>query len=455
MRKFTLFLAFMFFIGMQFLHAQDRDISGKVISSDDGLPIPGVQVVVKATSIGTVTGLDGKYSLSVPASATTLVFSFIGMTPQEITIGSQTSIDISMEPDVFNIEGVVVTALGISREKKSLGYATQELSGDELNQVKSNNFISTLSGKAAGVQVKSTGNMGGSSNVIIRGSSSITGNNQALIVIDGIPVNNDNTNTDDQIRGRHGYDFGNAASDINPADIEVTNILKGAAATALYGSRAANGVIIITTKKGAKGMTKARGVGVNISSNVTTGFIDKSTFPKYQTQYGAGYGYYGDGPNEDEWFNYYDVNGDGTLDLTVPTYEDASMGAEFDPNLMVMQWDSFYPESPNYQKATPWVAGENGPITFFETPWSFTNSVDVTGGGEHRPSGFPIPTSSNLVSCQIVILKGIIYCLMVRTTLLKTLLLQHLQIIQILKVKGVMPPAIAITSCLLSVSGCK
>lgn len=390
MRKFTLFLAFMFFIGMQFLQAQERDISGTITSSDDKQPIPGVQVLAKGTSTGTVTDLDGKYSIKVPATTKILVFRFVGMVTKEVEIGAQKSIDVVMEPDVLNLEGVVVTALGISREKKSLGYATQELTSDQINTVKGDNFINTLSGKAAGVQVTSTGNMGGSTNIIIRGSKSLTGNNQALIVIDGVPVNNDNVNTTDQLRGRQGYDFGNAASDINPADIESTNILKGAAATALYGSRAANGAIIITTKKGAKSTGKKKIYGVSLSSNVTTGFIDKSTFPKYQTSYGGGYGafYYSDttlsnGQNYPGFEYLYDVNGDGVLDWSVPTYEDASYGQKFDPNVMVYQWDSFYPESPNYQKATPWVdPGDNGPISFFQTPWSFTNSIDVTGGSD-------------------------------------------------------------------------
>ena len=383
MRKFTLFLAFIL-IGMQ-IYAQNRDITGTVISSDDGLPIPGVQVLIKGTSLGTITDLDGKYTIQVSGTDANavLVFRFVGMVTTDVAIGDKTTIDVSMDPDVLNIEGVVVTALGISREKKSLGYATQEISGDEINQVKSDNFINSLSGKAAGVKVQNTGNMGGSSNIIIRGNSSITGNNQALIVVDGVPINNDVSNTKDQVRGRAGYDFGNAAADINPADIETMNILKGAAATALYGSRAANGVIIITTKKGERTMAKKRVYGVGISSNVTTGFIDKTTFPVYQQGYGAGYGpYYGDEPNTGLEM-IYDVNGDGNLDLTVPTYEDASMGQAFDPNLMVYQYDSYYPESPNYQKATPYVAaGDNGPISVFETPWSFTNSVDVTGASD-------------------------------------------------------------------------
>jgi TonB-linked SusC/RagA family outer membrane protein len=383
MRKFTLFFAFILFIGMQYVQAQGRVISGTITSADDNKPIPGVQVVVEGTTIGTVTNLDGFYELSVPENAKKLVFSFVGMVSQTIEIGTQTTINVTMATDLLNLEGVTVTALGISREKKSLGYATQELSGDEINQVKSSNFISTLSGKAAGVQVKTNGNIGGSTNILIRGSNSVTGNNQALIVIDNVPVNNDNTNNNDQIRGRAGYDFGNAASDLNPNDIESMTVLKGAAATALYGSRAANGVILITTKKGTQTMAKKKVLGVNISSNVTTGFVDQKTFPKYQTNYGGGYGgyYYGD-PPYGGLERIYDINGDGELDLTVPTYEDASMGQKFDENLMVYQYNSYYPQSEHYKQATPWVVGANGPITFFETPWSFTNSVDVTGGSD-------------------------------------------------------------------------
>jgi TonB-linked SusC/RagA family outer membrane protein len=384
MRKFTLFLAFIFLVGMQILQAQDRDISGTVTSSDDGQGIPGVQVLIKGTQLGVTTDLDGKFTLKVPASATTLIFKYVGMGTQEIPIGTQTTFKVVMSPDVLNIEGVVVTALGISREKKSLGYATQELGGEEINQIKTDNFVNSLAGKVAGVQIKSNGNMGGSTNILIRGSSSITGNNQALFVVDGVPIGNNNTNTTDQIRGRSGFDYGSAASDINPNDIETISVLKGAAATALYGSRAANGVIMITTKKGTKMTGKKKVYGVNISSNVTTGFIDKSTFPKYQQNYGGGYGAQFYSETDHPGLEYlYDINEDGITDFTVPTYEDASFGEKFDPSLMVYQWDSFDPENPNYQKATPWIAGENGPDYFFETPWSFTNSVDVTGGGEN------------------------------------------------------------------------
>lgn len=390
MRKSMLLLVFLLIAGVNFTFAQSRTITGKVTSSQDGLGMPGVSVVVKGTQIGTTTDIDGVYTISVLPEHKALLFSFVGMVTKEIALSGEKTINVTLDPDVFQIDEVVVTALGISREKKSLGYATQEISGDELNTVKSDNFINSLSGRSAGVTVKANNNIGGSTNVIIRGSSSLTQNNQALFVIDGVPVNNDNTNNAGQISGRNGYDYGNAASDLNPNDIESMSVLKGAAATALYGSRAANGVIMITTKKGTKKQGMKKGIGVVVSSNVTTGFLDKSTFPKYQTEYGAGYGqfYYSDTTHPTLGYHpgfeyYYDVDGDGQLDYTVPTYEDAAVGEKFDPNVSLYQWDSYDPASPNYMKKTPWVAAENGPEYFFKNSLSLTNSVEVNGNSDN------------------------------------------------------------------------
>ena len=383
MRKITLMLVFLLIAGVNFAFAQGRTITGTVTSAQDGMGIPGVTVMVKGTTIGTTTDIDGKYQIEVRPDHKTLIFRYVGMTTQEIAIGSENTINVVLQSDVLQMDEVVVTALGISRERKSLGYATQEVGGDELSTVKRDNFINSLSGRAAGVQVRSSNNMGGSANVVIRGNSSLTQNNQALFVVDGVPVNNDNTNNSGQISGRNGYDYGNAAADINPNDIESMNVLKGAAATALYGARAANGVIIITTKKGKKMMGKKKAFGVTINSSVTTGFMDKSTFPKYQKEYGAGYGpYYGDDPYP-AFELVYDIDGDGNLDYTVPTTEDASFGQKFDPNFSLYQWDSYDPASPNYMKKTPWVAGANGPEYFFDTPITLSNSADVTGGSDN------------------------------------------------------------------------
>ena len=339
-----------------------KEISGKVTSKEDGSALPGVTVAIKGTTNGTITDLQGSYKINVPAGSTTLVFSFVGMKSQEVEIGTQTTINVVLESSATQLGGVVVTALGISREKKSLGYSTQEVKGDLVSNVATDNVTNALSGKVSGVQVKKTTNMGGSTNIILRGNKSLTGNNQVLFVVDGVPVNNETPNTSSQKDGGNSYDYGNAASDINPDDIESINVLKGAAATALYGSRAANGVIMITTKKGsAKGAKK--GIGITVNSGVTVGFIDKSTFPTYQKDYGAGYDPY--------WIT------DGNGNNWAPTTDDASYGYKYDPNLMIYQWTAVDPASPTYHQATPWVMAKNGPSTFFKHPVTYDNSVSI------------------------------------------------------------------------------
>lgn len=257
-----------------------------------------------------------------------------------------------------NIEGVVVTALGIKREKKSLGYSTQEVKGDEINKNPTTNFLNNLSGKVAGLEIKQSTNFGGSINAVSRGYKSILGNNQALFVVDGVPIINNNINSSFQQNGGGGYDYGSPVSDINPSDIESVNVLKGAAATALYGSRAQNGAIIITTKKGKKNKS---GIGLEFSSSITVSAVDKATFPEYQTQYGQGY-----------------------LGNVFATYQgspralfghDASYGAPYDPNLLVWQYDAFIPDSQNYGKKTPWVMAKNGPVTFFQKGTNQVNNI--------------------------------------------------------------------------------
>lgn len=357
--RLTNYLALFFVLFVQIIFAQERAVTGTV-SDNNGLPLPGVSVLVKGTKTGTQSDLDGKYKIQA-SSSQTLVFSFIGMKTIEL-IGSSTTINVKMQDNATELEGVVVTALGIKREKKSLGYASQEIKGADLNGgVATSNVANLLSGKAAGVDVRRNNNFGGSTNVIIRGNKSLTGNNQALWVIDGVPLDNSNSNLTSQQQGSGGFDYGNTASDINQEDIESINILKGAAATALYGSRAANGVVMITTKKG-----KTKGddnYGVTISSGFTFGTIDKKTFPEYQTQYGAGYGF---GSS---------FLGTGTPD-TVDTSNDASYGDPFD-NTLVYQWNAFTPYSDNYGKATPWQVAKNGPITFFNQSNIFTNNITI------------------------------------------------------------------------------
>jgi TonB-linked SusC/RagA family outer membrane protein len=371
--------------------AQDRQITG-VVTDNDGNVLPGVNVVLKGTSNGTVTDVDGRYTLTVPESGAVLTFTFIGLETQEIAVNDRTTINVTMASDVQQLSEVVVTAQGIQRTKNELPYAAQKVDGEELNRTRDPNFLNSLSGKVSGVQIQRNNTLGGSTNVVIRGFKSLTGNNQALFVVDGVPIDNSNTNSAGQVTGTGGYDYGNYGADINPDDIESVNVLKGAAATALYGSRAANGVVMITTKKGSK-----RGIGVTINSGVSVGSIDKSTFPDYQSQYGAGYGayyydqigadangpiYYEDQPEADPLDAFFlnpDIDGDGIPDKTVPTSEDASYGAPFDPSVMVYHWDAFDPTSPNYNQRRPWVATENGPITIFQTPVSSSQSIMLDG----------------------------------------------------------------------------
>lgn len=380
MKRLSLVLTFVFFAFG--LAMAQRTVSGTVTDAK-GETLIGASVLVKGTTTGTVTDFDGKYSLSVPEGAKTIVFSYTGFESQEVELGTSNVVDVTMAEGI-TLNAAVVTALGIERDKKSLGYATQEVSGEEVTKAKDANFINSLSGKVAGVDIKRSTQMGGSSNVVIRGAKSLYGSNQALFVVDGTPISNDITNTTNQQTGRGGYDFGNNAMDINPEDIESVSILRGAAATALYGSRAANGVILVTTKKGSK----KKDLGVTISSGITASAIDKSTFVRYQKQYGGGYttklGWYqSDGVEGDPpGFDYFDFGEGAGSHLSVATYEDASMGPEFDPNLMVYRWESFYPELSTYGQLLPHVAAENDASTFYERGFTYNNSIAIDGGGD-------------------------------------------------------------------------
>ncbi|MFA8435147.1 MAG: SusC/RagA family TonB-linked outer membrane protein [Marinifilaceae bacterium] len=271
----VLFLAF----GLQSF-SQNRVVTGTVTSADDGYGIPGASVFVKGTTAGTSTDIDGNYKVTVPAEGKVLVFSFVGMTTQEVEITSEV-INVVLQTDSKQMEEVVVTALGIKRAEKSLGYSVSEVKGEELTMVRQNNPVQSLSGKVSGVNIGSTaGGVNSSTRIVIRGNSSIAGSNQPLVVIDGVPMDNSSR---DGAGKWGGYDYGDGLSDLNPDDIESMSVLKGANASALYGSRAANGVILVTTKTG-KGQKK--GIGVSINSNVT--FDQVARLPEMQNVYGQG-----------------------------------------------------------------------------------------------------------------------------------------------------------------------
>lgn len=282
MRKFALMLVLLIFAGVQVVLAQTT-VTGVVSGSEDGNPIPGATVLVKGTTTGVITDLDGRYSLKVPANGKTLQFSFVGMITKDVTIGTQSTINVSLDPDVMDIEGVVVTAMGISRDKKALGYATQGVKSEDLTRAGSSSLATAIQGKVSGVEIKpSSGMPGASSQIVIRGARSFTGNNTPLYVVDGMPISSTaEFSTGNSVTGA---DIANRAIDIDPSDIESINILKGQAASAIYGIRASNGVIIITTKSG-KGKPAGK---PSISFSNNTSFESVARVPEFQKTYAAG-----------------------------------------------------------------------------------------------------------------------------------------------------------------------
>ncbi|WP_037316789.1 SusC/RagA family TonB-linked outer membrane protein [Salegentibacter sp. Hel_I_6] len=268
----TLLLAFV----VQFTFAQQKTVTGTV-TDDQGLPLPGVNVLVKGSSTGTQTDFDGEYSITT-SQGETLVFSFIGFSSAERQVGSSNILDVTMEVDASSLDEVVVTALGIERSEKSLGYGVSTVKSEELNEVRETNVLNALQGKSSGVQISNqSGNVGGSTRITIRGISSLNGDVQPLWVVDGVPISNANIASGSRITG--GFDFGNRAQDINPDDIESVTILKGASAAALYGSRASGGVIVVTTKKGKAG----RAASFQVNSSLR--FDDPLILPDFQNEY--------------------------------------------------------------------------------------------------------------------------------------------------------------------------
>jgi len=359
-------------------NAQKRVVTGKVVDSA-GAPIPNVTVRLKAGRGGSSTTENGTFHLSATPSDV-LIFSAIGYNPQEMRMGDGGDLTIVLQRRSQALNEVVVTALGIRRTKNSLPYATQQIGGDQLTKTMNTNFIDNMSGKVAGLQITSSNTMGGSNNVILRGMKSLTQNNQALFVVDGVPYDNTNQSTTQSAQGY--YDLGNAASDINPNDIESVSVLKGAAASALYGSRGSNGVILITTKRGSR-LNKGLGVSVNFGVNIGT--PDNSTLPQYQTMYGEGYGSQASTTpgNPNPFFYYQPVfNSSGQPVQIVQTDIDQMTGPAYD-NSLVYQWDAFSPGNPNYGKATPWrPAAHYKPTDYFVTPVSTSTSVFVDGGSD-------------------------------------------------------------------------
>jgi len=335
--------------------SQANVINGTVTSAEDGSPIPGVSVVVRGTTIGIITDVDGNYSLAVPETAIKLMFTFVGMKTVEETIGGRSVIDVILEVDVLGLEEVVVTALGITREKKALGYSVQDVKGDDIARAKETNFINSLQGRVSGAQITSmSGAVGASSRIVIRGVSSLDGNNQPLFVVDGIPIDNQSFGS----TGTGGTDRGSGAADINPDDIETITVLKGASASALYGSRASNGVIVVTTKKGVPGGK------LQVSISNTTTFETPLKLPDFQDKYGQG---------SIGKFSYVDGAGAGINDGV-----DESWGPELDIGLMIPQFSSV--DENGVAQPAPWVSHPDNVKNFFETGTTFSTNFAITGG---------------------------------------------------------------------------
>jgi TonB-linked SusC/RagA family outer membrane protein len=366
MRKFTIFLALLLFVGLQGVLAQTRIITGTVTSSEDKSPIPGVTVVVKGTTIGTTTNIDGKYVLTVPIKDKLLVFSYVGMKTQEIKLGESITIDIVMEADVMNMNEVVVTAIGIPRETKALSYSVQNVGAADIQKSSQSDLINSLQGKVSDVQVvSSSGAAGAASYIQIRGATSLTGNNQPLFVIDGVPIDGAGVGGDVTAATNLAYDgvaLSNRAVDINPDDIESVSILKGGAATAIYGLRASSGAVIITTKKGKP--TTGKKISVNFSTSVKWDQV--SNLPPRQQAYGQG--------SDGNWISGNKFSWGPKLDTCAL---DKSDWANY-------EWNAFDVDG----RIVSNKEGKDGavktydPYDFYQTGLTTDNSISLSGGGD-------------------------------------------------------------------------
>ena len=315
-------------------------ITGTVLSQEDGQPIIGAAVKVDGTGIGMLTDVNGKFSLTLPEGKKSLTVSYLGFESKTVT--AKNGMRVFLKADATSLDEVVVTAMGIKRSAKALGYSATSLDGEEIAEVRTNDIMSGLAGKVAGVQISTTSSDPGASNsVIIRGVSSLNGSNQPLYVIDGVPMTNSSVYSSDGLN--NGYDFGNGANAVNPDDVENMTILKGAAATALYGSRAANGVILITTKSGKK----QNGVGVEYNG----GLQWESVLRLPQSQNDFGMGWYGNKTDD----------------------ENGSWGPKFDGSML--RYGSIYDYS---QKMKSYVAIKDNMKDFFDTGMRYNNSVSFS-----------------------------------------------------------------------------
>ena len=349
---FKICTSFLLFFALT-LSAYAQQISGTV-SDENGVPLPGATVVVEGTSTGVSTDFDGNYSIDA-SQGDVLVFSYVGYQSQSVSVGASSTVDVSLEPDSL-LDEVVVTALGLTRAKKSLGYSVSEISSEQVNTIKDHNLAKALVGKVAGINITQSGTIGAGSRIVIRGNNSLTGQNQALVVVDGIPINQDGINS-----GGSEYNniiTGGGITDVNPNDVESVSILKGPNAAALYGARAGNGVILITTKKG----NSESKMGVTVNSN--TVFEDPMFLPDRQNIYGQGTRNAAATASADMSRGSYGQLADGSLQL----YYDGT--------------------------SKPYTAQPNNVADFYETGVKSINSVSISNGNSKSNFRFSYTNNS-------------------------------------------------------------
>lgn len=340
--------------------AQNRTITGRVTSKEDGQPLPGVSVKVKGTNIGVSTSADGKYSLSVPPSATILEFSSIGFVYQALPIGSQSTVNVVLELDSKSLSEVVVTAVGVQKSKASLGYSTDVIKSDDLTNGKQTNLLNGLSGKTAGVQIgRSSGGVNTATRVTIRGIRSLQGDQQPLIVIDGVPI--DNSARQPSSSSSNQVDVGSRIGDINPDDIESVTVLKGANAAALYGSQGVNGAIIITTKTGKDAALRNKKLEISVVSTFQIDNVQK--LPTVQNEYGSGY--------ETGFVN-------GVSQTEYDPIENTNWGPKLDGSIV----QSGPTLANGHKLMIPYKAVPDNIKNFFNTGTNFQNSVAFQGGSD-------------------------------------------------------------------------
>ncbi|PMD90759.1 SusC/RagA family protein [Siphonobacter sp. BAB-5405] len=355
------------------------------VTDEQGQFLPGVNVLLKGTTTGVVTTANGTFALRPPRPLTPadqLVFSFVGYATAEVAIGSSTQLNVRLKASPLALQEVVVTALGIKREEKSLGYAAQSLSENVVKDARTNNWVNSLAGKVAGLNIQGTGaGPMGSARITLRGESSLNlDNNQALIVVDGVPVSSRITGTgyNSHLSADSPVDYGSSLSDLNPDDIENVTVLKGPGATALYGSRAAGGALIITTKSGAR---KDQGIGVTVNSNVSIEGVNR--WPDYQFEYGEG--------RTSTYFSYLD-SPDGPNTATT-----VAAGRAWGPRFNGQSYYQYNPSAPNGKptERTPWVPYKDYISGFFQTGLTYSNSLSLEGGTDKGSARFSLTHLKN------------------------------------------------------------